>query len=29
MTYWMSQLETSECTAPMFALVIARLMASM
>lgn len=26
MTYWMSQLEISECSAPLFALVIARLM---
>ena len=26
MTYWMSQLEVSECSAPLFALVIAQLM---
>lgn len=26
MTYWMSQLEISECSAPLFALVIAKIM---
>ena len=26
MTYWLSQLEVSECSAPLFALVIAKIM---
>ena len=26
MTYWMSQLEISKCSAPLFALVIAKIM---
>jgi hypothetical protein len=29
MTYWVSQLEINECSAPLFALVIARLMEAM
>lgn len=29
MTYWVSQLEINECSAPLFALVITRLMEAM